>query len=484
MKLCFLYFVLWSCTALAVQPVKLTKAQMLEDFEFLQKTINDYAVFIPLVEKRMGISVRDHLKALQQEITSETTPEEFAGLVRHGLNILYDGHSNFCGKDALKWNVTSTYNYLKEVSNAELSDTLYADYYTSVVADRVYQKNKSNIFFKYADGKYYVTSPFTVNGISIKSREEVTAVNGIPIDSFVNNLFPKLYYTGWDPICKKLYSDMLLTSLPPAGYETCIFTIGDKEVPIDTRTQIPGVEKIKYGLPRTPLVTLLENDILYIRMPMMMSYGWYVNQIKKIYHPKIKKVIFDIRLNGGGDDNVWREILSHLLKNPFQYTYRVEMNHHEKLKNAIAKFGEIEIEGNKMTVSRNRTILPDSNSVGFDGHIYILQGRYTYSAASAFISAAKQNKEKFTVIGEPGAMISGYTFPGIVFVLPHSKIVYKIAFSMDVTGGTTDPYMDQPDILITENIDDYLDRFFIHNPQEISYLQERDKCIKYVKGLQ
>ena len=86
MKLCFLYFVLWSCTALAVQPVKLTKAQMLEDFEFLQKTINDYAVFIPLVEKRMGISVRDHLKALQQEITSETTPEEFAGLVRHGLN--------------------------------------------------------------------------------------------------------------------------------------------------------------------------------------------------------------------------------------------------------------------------------------------------------------------------------------------------------------------------------------------------------------
>ena len=54
---------------------------------------------------------------------------------------------------------------------------------------------------------------------------------------------------------------------------------------------------------------------------------------------------------------------------------------------------------------------------------------------------------------------------------------------MDVTGGTTDPYMDQPDILITENIDDYLDRFFIHNPQEISYLQERDKCIKYVKGL-
>ena len=123
---------------------------------------------------------------------------------------------------------------------------------------------------------------------------------------------------------------------------------------------------------------------------MMMSYGWYVNQIKEIYHPKIKKVIFDIRLNGGGDDNVWKKILSHLLKTPFQYTYRVEMNHRENLKNAIANFGEIEIQGNKMTVSRDRTILPDSNSVGFDGHIYILQGRYTYSAASAFISAAKQ----------------------------------------------------------------------------------------------
>lgn len=152
MKLCFLYFVLWSCTVLAVQPVKLTKVQMLEDFEFLQKTINDYAVFIPLVEKRMGISVRDHLKALQQEITSETTPEEFAVLVRHGLNILYDGHSNFCGKDALKWNVTSTYNYLKEVSNAELGDTLYADYYASVVADRIYQKTRAISFLNMLTG--------------------------------------------------------------------------------------------------------------------------------------------------------------------------------------------------------------------------------------------------------------------------------------------------------------------------------------------
>lgn len=90
-------------------------------------------------------------------------------------------------------------------------------------------KKQEQYLFKYADGKYYVTSPFTVNGISIKSGEEVTAVNGTPIDTFVNNLFPKLYYTGWDPIHKKLYSDMLLTSLPPAGYETCIFTIGDKK---------------------------------------------------------------------------------------------------------------------------------------------------------------------------------------------------------------------------------------------------------------
>lgn len=483
MKICIFYFLVWWCPILLMaQPVKLTKTQMLEDFEFLQKTINDYAICVPLVERRMGISVNEYLEVLKKEINDSTMPEEFANLVRHGLNVLYDGHTNFCRKSAVKWNVSSDYSYLKNVSNAIINDTLLADYYASVVSDSIYKMNKSNISFKYADGKYYTVSPFIIHDVSVKAKEELTAVNGIPIDTFVRHLFPQIYSMTWDPLNKKIFTDALLLSLPPAGYETAVFTIGGKNVTIDTRVPVPGVEAVKYTLPRTPLVTLLEDDILYIRMPMMMNYGWYVKQIKKVYRPGIKKVIFDLRLNGGGDDSVWAYILRHLLKNPFRYTYRVEMKYHESLKDAISGFGKIEINGDKMTVSRDRVIEPDSSSVGFDGHVYILQARYTYSSASAFVAAAKQNKDRFTVVGEPSAMISGYTFPGVVFVLPHSRIPFRLAFSIDVTGGADNPYMDQPDVLITEDINDFLERFFIYDPQQISFLRERDKCIRYVKN--
>lgn len=482
MKFCLLSILLWS-GILAAQPVKLTQSELLEDFAFLQKTINDYAVFVPLAEKRMGIFVNAHLEALKQEITPGTSLEEFANIVRHGLNILYDGHSGFCQKDAIKWNITSEYSYLKKVSNAVLDDTLYASYYASVVTDSIYKKTKNNLLIKYADGKYHTISPFTMNGVSIKAGEVVSAINGVPVDTFINNLFPKLYMMCWDPQYKKLYTDALLTSLAPAGYNTCTFTIAGKEVFINTQTKIPDLKRPDYTLPRSALVTVLDNDILYIRMPMMMNYGWYVKEIRQAYNPQIKKVVFDLRQNGGGDDSVWAIILSQLLRNPLHYTYRVEMNYHEDLKDAIAGFGNIEVKGDKMTVERKRVITPDSSSVGFDGPIYILQGKNTYSAASAFISAAKQNKKIFTIAGEPSAMISGYTFPGIVFVLPHSRIAYKLAFSADVSGEADDPYRDQVDILITENINDYLERSFIYDPQELNFLLKRDKCIKYIKEL-
>ena len=135
-----------------------------------------------------------------------------------------------------------------------------------------------------------------------------------------------------------------------------------------------------------------------------------------------------------------------------------------------------------LTVSRERTIKPDSLTLGFNGHIYIFQDKSTYSAASAFVSAALQNKERFTVIGELSSFISGYTFPAIFFTLPNSKLVFSLGFSTDLTGGNDNPFMDKVDVLIKEQIDEYIGKLFYYDSFSTEYLTQKDRFIDFVKN--
>jgi len=214
----------------------------------------------------------------------------------------------------------------------------------------------------------------------------------------------------------------------------------------------------------------------------MMNAQWYIQEMSRIYHPNIEKVIFDLRANGGGDDSVWWMILSALLKQPLNYRYYVGMNDIDALKEAVSSFGDFEMKDNILTVSRERTIRPDSASLGFNGHIYILQDKYTYSAASAFVSAALQNKERFTVVGEPSRFISGYTFPAILFTLPNSKLVFSLSFSIDLTGGRDNPFMDKVDVVIKDNITEYIEKLFDYDSYSIEYLTQKDKLIDFIKN--
>lgn len=138
------------------------------------------------------------------------------------------------------------------------------------------------------------------------------------------------------------------------------------------------------------------------------------------------------------------------------------------------------MNGKEAVVEMNRTLLPDSNSVHFNGKIYVLQDKYTYFAASALSSVARQ-KENIILIGEPSALLSGYTFPAIMFKLPNSGIPFYLGFSTDLSGGEDNPYMDQPEVEILESLDEYLDKVINNDGFGEDYLINKDKLIKFVK---
>lgn len=85
-----------------IQSQTLTKKQMQDDLLFLQGHIHQYFSPLPLLEVRTGINVDKEFKKLYGEITTTTSIDEFTQIIRQGLNMLYDGHSQIIPGYSLK----------------------------------------------------------------------------------------------------------------------------------------------------------------------------------------------------------------------------------------------------------------------------------------------------------------------------------------------------------------------------------------------
>ena len=410
----------------------LTKAQMLDDMNFLQSHVNEYCAFVPLLEKRTGVSVNAEFDQLKKTITGPEPIDKFIETVREGLNFLNDWHSGIANKQEIIGLTNKSY-YLSPISNVTLADTLHADYYQSLITDSIYSKIKCGFRIEYMDGRYYNVQSFTYNDISIQSGEEIRAIDGIPINRFVNKYRSQMLFPFWDPIHKQWYDGAFMFALPPMGMQKFTLIIGNKTINFDCAKP---VENLQQGHSQSyyPKITLLNSHTLYIFMPSMMNSSWYIQELFRVYTPSVNKIIIDIRGNGGGSDGVWQDLLKKIIDKPLKFRYCVGMKHNALLEKAVSSFGKIRVTGNNAVLTDSVTILPDSNSVHFKGRIYILQNQYTYSAAAALSSVAMQ-ENNMILIGERSALISGYSFPAILFKLPKSGIVFNLAFAYDMSGG-------------------------------------------------
>ena len=66
---------------------------------------------------------------------------------------------------------------------------------------------------------------------------------------------------------------------------------------------------------------------------------------------------------------------------------------------------------------------PDTNSLQYDGKIYILQDKFVFSSTGTLLANA-QSHSQLVSVGEPTGLILGRGFPAGVFQLPESKFTF------------------------------------------------------------
>ncbi|MES2316140.1 MAG: S41 family peptidase [Pseudomonadota bacterium] len=162
---------------------------------------------------------------------------------------------------------------------------------------------------------------------------------------------------------------------------------------------------------------------------------------------KVGALVIDIRNNGGGDDDMWKQgLLRYIANKPYQHTSAYRKMVIEGRSSATEKVGDI-ISGRMETWHQPE---PD-NPLHFSGKIYVVVGRTTYSSSILF-SNTMQDFKFATIVGEDGyarARQSG----GIQYMLlPNTKIELIVPrFILDRPSGAPAPELIRPDLVMADD---------------------------------
>ena len=173
-------------------------------------------------------------------------------------------------------------------------------------------------------------------------------------------------------------------------------------------------------------------------------------------------LIIDIRGNGGGTDQYWREnIVSPLAKNELEaqffyvsrqgkYVNRFSSHGKSAPKNTIPCVPP-EVQTHEFIDPVQHEVHIEKSDTPFNGRVYLLIDWWVYSASESFASFAKESGFATLVGITTGG--DGRTAMPVFFVLPNSKLVVRIASSMGINpdGSANEEAHTSPDIYFEES---------------------------------
>ena len=203
--------------------------------------------------------------------------------------------------------------------------------------------------------------------------------------------------------------------------------------------------------------------------------------MKRIYSlqdsiAKAKKLIIDIRRNGGGSTEVALFLQSYLTKGDYFLNYAWETRVNDAVGRANGNWIEEYENYYKGTAYRKEaadTVFIGDTILRFTMPMAILIGRYTFSAAEDFLVNLYEAPNRPVFIGEPtggstgSPLLIGKTFDEAFARVCTRRICFPYSGKPFVNEGI------QPDIFIQQNIGDYLNNKDVVLEKAIEYLQSK-----------
>jgi hypothetical protein len=158
----------------------------------------------------------------------------------------------------------------------------------------------------------------------------------------------------------------------------------------------------------------------------------------------VRRLVIDVRANGGGDDDFWIEgILPYVATGPYRWASSYEKRVLERYLDAGETVGAV------VSGPIDRWIQPDgANPLRFEGEVLVLVGRSTYSSAILFANVV-QDFGFGKVAGTRGAARASQSGGVQQSVLPNTGLaVYWPRFILARPSGAPEPVLLRPDIVI------------------------------------
>lgn len=175
-----------------------------------------------------------------------------------------------------------------------------------------------------------------------------------------------------------------------------------------------------------------------------------------------KNLIIDLRYNPGGDNSFSDYMIAYFASKPFSISSRFSIKTSKITKEFWKKLNKPELQElkEKILSNENGTILdislpevkPHSDSLEFNGNVYVLINRYSYSNAAS-VAAIIQDYKFGKIIGEETAEVVSSYGATHKFTLPntHWSVTYPKSFVVRPNGNTSQRGV-IPDYKIEDNI--------------------------------
>lgn len=440
-----------------------TKAQMREDLDTLIHTVARVSPHIAVKKDLWQYDAIREMRTLRKQVDTISSDLSFFLLVERALTLAQDMHTSM--------------NYPLPAWAQE-----QAEAYRSIRS-----RFKMAIPNTYVNGKYIIREAFHYGKDTIVIGSEITQLEGQPVDAYIRRHISGREY-AYDVRLHKFFGAGFFKNMETIFRDSLSFSFRLPSGAVKKLT-MPTTEFTRY-LPvaykrRNPTrIELWEpENILYIRLTEMNadSIPFLQRELARYRTKDLSRIIIDFRNNGGGDDTTWQSLYAAILPSAVSYPLKISANKgfgkEKETAPLLAKYGLHSL------VNETVTLEPSGSSLRFTGKIFVLFEDHYSSTGSAMIVPNAQPKDNFISIGRRTGHFLGVGFAPLVFTLPHSKLPYRIAPSLETTGAArpADLMHDQAEIEVPFDIRDFITTStYSGNLGDKTYLLQYDPFIRAV----